>query len=435
MVGVIESSLKSLGFSQVIVRLKDKRTTTANELSTAFTRSERAQDSLLAATLVNRRSDSGAALVSGVPPKMRYFKHLGLMLGVVDQLGLKTLRNDARVQDVSGAPQLRWIRPVSSRSTTALGAAKTTWGIRRLGVDQLWAKGLTGKGVLVGHLDTGVDGSHPALKGAVAHFAEFDFLGMITNKKTPYDSDEHGTHTAGTIAGRRVRGVAFGVAPEAKLASALVIEGGDAIARVLAGMDWIVENGARILSMSLGFPGYVDDFETVIEALRENGVLPVIAVGNEGPGTSRSPGNYDSIVGVGACNRADEVADFSSSQVFRRKKDPTVPDMVAPGVDVLSCVPGRQYKEMSGSSMATPHIAGLAAVLLQAKPNATVDELERALIGSCIRPAKMPLERANRGVPDAKTALGALLGAPAAAKRASGAKGAAKQQARRRRRP
>ncbi len=89
MVGVIESNFKSLGFSQVIVRLKDKRTTTANELSPAFIRQERTQDSLLAATLAERRSDSGAALVSGVPPKMRYFKHLGLMLGVVDQLGLK----------------------------------------------------------------------------------------------------------------------------------------------------------------------------------------------------------------------------------------------------------------------------------------------------------------------------------------------------------
>ncbi len=334
---------------------------------------------------------------------------------------------------MTGAPQLRWIRPVSSRSKTALGTAKTTWGIRRLGVDQLWSKGLTGKGVLVGHLDTGVDGSHPALKGAVAHFAEFDYLGAITNRRTPYDSDEHGTHTAGTIAGRTVRGVAFGVAPEAKLASAVVIEGGNAIARVLAGMDWIIEKGARILSMSLGFPGYVDDFESVMEALRANGVLPVIAVGNEGPGTSRSPGNYDGVVGVGACNRADEVADFSSSQVFRRKKDPTVPDLVAPGVDVLSCVPGRQYKEMSGSSMATPHVAGLAALLLQAKPNVTVDELERALIGSCIRPATMPLERANRGVPDAKAALGALLGVPAA-RRARGAKRANRQQAGRRRR-
>jgi subtilisin family serine protease len=360
---------------------------------------------------------------------MRYFKHLGLMLGVVDQLGLKTLRNDARVQDVSGAPQLRWIRPVSSRSTTTVAAAKTTWGIRRLGVDKLWSKGLTGKGVLVGHLDTGVDGRHPALKGAVAHFAEFDYLGMITGKKTPYDSDEHGTHTAGTIVGRAVRGVSFGIAPEAKLASGLVIEGGNAIARVLAGMDWIVEKGARILSMSLGFPGYVDDFETVIQALRENGVLPVIAVGNEGPGTSRSPGNYDSVIGVGAFDRADGVADFSSSQVFRRKQDPTVPDLVAPGVDVLSCVPGGQYKEMDGTSMATPHIAGLAALLLQAKPSATVDELERAVIASCVRPATMPVDRANRGVPDATAALQALVGVAVGTKRAGKPQGRRKRRA------
>ena len=95
--------------------------------------------------------------------------------------------------------------------------------------------------------------------------------------------------------------------------------------------------------------------------LRARGILPVFAVGNEGPGTSRSPGNYSEALSVGASDEDDLVADFSSSQQFRRPGDPRVPDIVAPGVGVISTVPGGGFAEKDGSSMATPHIAGLAA--------------------------------------------------------------------------
>ena len=83
---------------------------------------------------------------------------------------------------------------------------------------------------------------------------------------------------------------------------------------------------------------------------------------------------------------------------------------MAPGVGVISCLPGKRYGEMNGTSMATPHIAGLAALLWQAKPTATVDQIETAIYQSCIRPATMPEARANRGVPDAVKALEALVG-------------------------
>src|SRR5204863_1085458 len=99
------------------------------------------------------------------------------------------------------------------------------------------------------------------------------------------------------------------------------------------------------------------------------------AVGNEGPNTSRSPGNYANVLSIGAMDDRDRVADFSSSQRFQRDTNPLVPDLVGPGVGVLSCIPNNGYAEMDGSSMATPHIAGLAALLLQASPDATADQL------------------------------------------------------------
>ena len=149
-------------------------------------------------------------------------------------------------------------------------------------------------------------------------------------------------------------------------------------------------------------------FLSIVQILRARGVLPVFAVGNEGAGTSRYPGNYAETLSVGAMDKAGNVPDFSSSQRFKRKKDPIVPDLVGPGVDVVSCVPGGTYMQMSGTSMATPHIAGLAALLMEAMPTKTIDEIEKAIFKSCALKPGMLASRANRGFPDALKALSLL---------------------------
>jgi len=111
---------------------------------------------------------------------------------------------------------------------------------------------------------------------------------------------------------------------------------------------------------------------------------------------------------VGAVGMDGRVPDFSSSERFDRKRDPVVPDLVAPGVGIVSAKPGGGYQEMDGTSMATPHVAGLAALLLQAKPNVKMARLEKAILDSCERPPGMSGERGGRGVPSAVRALEAL---------------------------
>jgi subtilisin family serine protease len=111
---------------------------------------------------------------------------------------------------------------------------------------------------------------------------------------------------------------------------------------------------------------------------------------------------------VGAMDKNHSVADFSSSQRFQRRRDPLVPDLIGPGVGVTSAKPGGGWQDMDGTSMATPHIAGLAALLMSAKPKASVGRIERAIFESCTLDPSMPRDRANRGLPDGLKALALL---------------------------
>ncbi len=342
------------------------------------------------------------------PAKARVYPHLGVLYGTVDRDGLAALRSEPEVSHISVASQPSLIRPVAG--APAILRTTATWGINSIAIPELWAAGLSGKNVKVGHLDTGVAADHPALDGAVAAYAEFDVGGVQVEGAVPRDTDRmdgHGTHTAATIAGRAVGRRHVGVAPGAALYAATVIEGGDVIARILAGMDWAVGEGVRVLSLSLGIRGYVADFLGIVEVLRDTGVLPIVAVGNEGAGTSRSPGNYPRVISVGYYSEQDKVADDSSSQRFPRRSQPLVPDVVAPGEDVVSAAPGGGWRRLSGSSMAVPHVTGLAALLLEAHPTATVSKLERAIQGTA-QLGGLARDRANRGAVNGPRALAAL---------------------------
>ncbi|MCR5877666.1 S8 family serine peptidase [Phenylobacterium sp. J367] len=340
----LDETLQAAGYAKVLVTLADGAATAlddAAQLADSFILPPQAEEMAAAAAEV--------AHLKALPPtpRLKVYPNLGLALGYVDGVGAAALRASARVHSVDEAPEISLIRPVwSGPAEEGAAAAAETWGLRRIRAPELWARGFTGAGVRVAHLDTGVDGTHPAFGGgAIAAFAEFDWAGNIVPDAPATDSGDHGTHTAATILGRGAGPTGrFGVAPDALLVSAMVIEGGQVIDRILGGMDWAVGQDVRILSMSLGLRGYTSAFQTLIDALRARNVLPVIAVGNEGPNTSRSPGNYANVLSVGAMDSADHVAAFSGSQTFNRIDDPLVPDLVAPGVDVVSRRSGRRLR-------------------------------------------------------------------------------------------
>ncbi|MBF0370156.1 MAG: S8 family serine peptidase [Magnetococcales bacterium] len=260
----------------------------------------------------------------------------------------------------------------------------STWGLDQMNALAAWGTyGSKGKGVTIGLLDTGVDASHPDLKDKVAHWAEFNSMGEEIPGSQPRDSDIHGTHCAGTLVGGNQSGRYIGVAPEAKLAAALVLDGevGGTDAQVLAGIDWAMEKGVDVISMSLGAldmdPVTPSTYTEAMLTCLQAGIPVVAAIGNEGEQTSGAPGSDPFVFAVGATDPQDRVAGFSGgrTQIIYQSNyiNPAVlplpyskPELTAPGVSVRSSVPGGGYSFLNGTSMATPHVAGAIALLLSA---------------------------------------------------------------------
>ncbi|ADB31977.1 peptidase S8 and S53 subtilisin kexin sedolisin [Kribbella flavida DSM 17836] len=264
--------------------------------------------------------------------------------------------------------------------------------VPQIGAPAAWRSGYTGTGATVAVLDTGIDTSHPDLTGQVK--AAKNFTGDPTG-----DLVGHGTHVASTIAGtgKASAGRYRGVAPGAELLDAKVCQfRGCQESAVLAAMEWAaVEQDADVVNLSLGGPDTpgVDPIEAAVNTLTaRTGALFVVASGNSGPfgRTVSSPASADAALAVGAVDRYDELAPFSGRGP--RIGDGAVkPDVTAPGVAITAALAnarpgGAAYTAMSGTSMATPHVAGAAALLVQRRPDWTADRLKAALTASA-RPA------------------------------------------------
>ena len=306
--------------------------------------------------------------------------------------------------------------------------AGVTWGLKALGIPELW-KTTEGDEINVAVLDTGVHGHHSCLSERVQKFLVIDPLGRRIEASPSFDSAQHGTHICGTIAGGKTRdGISIGVAPQASLLVAGVLVGNATLRTLIEGMSWAIENGAHIINMSLGFTYYEPMFVEIFKILIDDyGILPVVAVGNENHGNTSSPGNAANALSVGAAAKAAhgklDVAFFSSgaSLVFPGQSDPLVtkPDLVAPGVRVYSCIPPEkrpqggvfEYSYMDGSSMASPHVAGVAALLMAAQRDATVSDIARVLKETARHPGghgSRPDNRWGYGMIQPQEALGAL---------------------------
>jgi len=267
-----------------------------------------------------------------------------------------------------------------------------TWGLKNLGIPEMWEI-TKGENINVGILDTGVYGEHPVLNDRVKDFIVVDPLGRRITASPTFDGGRHGTHVCGTIAGSRTsEGVSIGVAPEANLFVAGVLVGDATLRTLLEGLSWAVEKGADIVNMSLGLNYYEPLFAEIFNILiEEYDILPVVAIGNENHGNSSSPGNAYNAFSVGAIEKVHRgkvgVAFFSSGASLVFPGDAphalvTKPDVVAPGVQVYSCIPPEkrsdgtyQYTYMDGTSMATPHVAGVAALLMAAHPDTPVKDI------------------------------------------------------------
>lgn len=409
----VDDALQADGFAEVLVLVQPggQAPDVTLEIGSAATRLDRRLSPLysdLAQAFVGARTESVPSNNTGIEGAYSYFPRLGVVLGRIDVDGAAVIERQLGVTGYGLAPTFRLI---GSTVVEGADAAVGQWGIDALGVKAAWSRGLFGAGVSVGHLDTGVDDTHAALAGAVAEFKEIDKNGVATSITKSFDRGEHGTHTAGTICGRAYGAHAFGVAPKARLLAAMVVDENKPLRaqRIIAGLEWIALKRPRIVNLSIGTDNSSADFAEVIGRVRAAGVLPIAAIGNNiYPGPTDSPANYDNVLSVGAFDSNGRIPADSSSQQFVRPKRALVPDLVAPGVGVVSAKAHGDIAVLSGTSMAAPHISGLAALLAQAKPQATASEIEDAILASCVLPPTMQKERANRGIPDASRALQAL---------------------------
>lgn len=259
--------------------------------------------------------------------------------------------------------------------------------VPQIGAPTAWARGFTGEGVKVAVLDTGIDATHPDLVGKVSSRKDF------TDESDERDLVGHGTHVASIIAGSgaasggRYRGVAAGVT---LLDGRVCASNFCSDSAILAGMQWAAEQGARVVNMSLGGldTPEEDPLEQAVEALSDQyGTLFVVAAGNEGRERGVStPATADAALAVGAVDKSDKLAAFSNTGP-RLGDGGLKPDITAPGVDITAAR-GKDssgtgsYVAKSGTSMATPHVTGTAALLAGQYPEWKGDLLKGALMAS-----------------------------------------------------
>jgi len=314
-------------------------------------------------------------------------------------------RNDIVMVEL--VPEAILHRPAPDKTKLTVTEPLSLWNIRMINADSVWVRfGYDGSGVIVGSMDTGVDTTHPALQGKVIRMKAFTSDGNPAN-----DVHGHGTHTAGTILGgngyqdNNIFIDDIGVAPGAQLVHAKIFEDYGPSGNIMGGFQWIASLKAdsgvdiRAVNNSWGSPDqYSTYYWNAVLTWKNLGIFPIFSIGNDGIrgySTAGTPGNYPTALGVGATNSSDAVADFSSKGPAPNQSpwtDTTYwyipdwnrikPDISAPGVSIRSSVPGGSYASYSGTSMAAPHVTGAVAILLQANPALTPDQLYRILIYS-----------------------------------------------------
>ncbi len=291
------------------------------------------------------------------------------------------------------------------RTSAQMNATGMPWHIARIGVDRVWTElGVRGEGVVVGSIDTGATATHPLLRanyrglqpdGSYDHsYSWFDPTGIYP--ESPGDNEGHGTHSLGSMVGAG----GIGVAPEARWIAAKGCQGRTCRdIDLLAAMEWMLapyppDTGTaaanpdmrpQVVSNSWGSPGGTPLFQQMVSVWRAAGIFPAFAAGNCGIATSgcarvgssslSSPADYAESFATGATGPNDLLAPFSS-QGPSLLTSGIKPDIVAPGMAIESAWPNGETLQLNGTSMASPQTAGVAALLLAARPGLAVDQIE-----------------------------------------------------------
>ena len=274
------------------------------------------------------------------------------------------------------------------------GGSNPGWNVSKIGADSVWWQyGLTGEGVLIGSMDGGVDTAHPSLapkwKGG-AH----SWFDAINGRPNPYDDLGHGTHTTGTLVGGDGTGPDpndVGIAYGAKFIAAKMLSSGySTVSQVVSAAQWMLDPDGD--PSTNDFPDVINNswlsntrgstwFYDAAAAWRAAGIIPVFCAANFGPADSstRSPGDYGNCISVGGTNSVDDR--FAATSVGPSPAGPPFPadrrkpDLSAPGEGVVSSLAGGGFGAASGTSMATPHVTGTIALLLEAVPDLSYDEI------------------------------------------------------------
>ncbi|TFB22778.1 peptidase S8 [Filobacillus milosensis] len=306
------------------------------------------------------------------PAKKGLIKSFGVedqdILTEYDSLPVFHLKlTEKQAKGLKNHPQIKY---VEENAEAKAFAQQTPWGIPHVEGTTAQNNGHTGDGVKVAILDTGIDASHEDLVVAGGYSVFGD---------SPYnDGNSHGTHVAGTVGALDNDLGVVGVAPDAELYAVKVLDdnGSGSYAGIAEGIEWAIENNMDIINMSLGGSTDSSVLEEFVDLAYEEGILVVAAAGNSGTwlgwfDTVGYPAKYDSAMAVAAVDQNNNRASFSSTG--------NAVEISAPGVGVLSSVPGNGYASYDGTSMASPHVAGVAAQVWAAKPSLTNVELRQLL--------------------------------------------------------
>jgi subtilisin family serine protease len=242
---------------------------------------------------------------------------------------------------------------VSTEKITSTSAVQTTpWGIGTIAANSAWDI-TNGNGVKVAVIDTGIDNTHPDLSANVKGGVTF-----VRGTRSYLDDNGHGTHVSGTIGAINNGFGVVGVAPGVSLYGVKVLDrtGSGSASNVINGINWAANNGMQVITMSLGTSSDVQSIHDAVNNARNKGIIIVAAAGNDYGGAIIYPAVYDGVIAVTATDISNNLAGFSNI-------GPQA-DFAAPGVNVYSTYKGGAYATMSGTSMATPHVTGVVALIL-----------------------------------------------------------------------